>query len=53
MLLTWAIVFLVIGLIALLLGSRGVANFSFSAARLLFVVFLIIAVVLFLFRVLG
>ena len=43
-----AILFLVIALIAAFLGFGGVAAVSFDAARILFVVFLILAVLFFL-----
>jgi uncharacterized membrane protein YtjA (UPF0391 family) len=42
-----AIVFLVIALIAGFLGFAGVANFSWEGAKILFVVFLILAVLSF------
>jgi uncharacterized membrane protein YtjA (UPF0391 family) len=42
-----AIVFLVIALIAALLGFMGVAAISFEGAKILFVVFLILAVISF------
>ncbi len=44
--LTLAIIFGVIALIALLLGARGVASLTFGVAKVLFVIFLVIAVVL-------
>ena len=43
-----AIVFLVIALIAAFLGFGNVANFSWEGAKILFVVFLILAVLSFL-----
>jgi uncharacterized membrane protein YtjA (UPF0391 family) len=42
-----AIVFVVIALIAAFLGYGGVANFSFEGARILFFVFLILAILSF------
>lgn len=44
--LKWAFVFLVIGLIAGILGFTGVAGASFTIAKLLFFVFLAIFLVL-------
>jgi uncharacterized membrane protein YtjA (UPF0391 family) len=44
--LKWAFVFLVIGLIAALLGFTGVAGASIAIAKLLFFVFMVIFVVL-------
>jgi uncharacterized membrane protein YtjA (UPF0391 family) len=43
--LSWIILFLIIGLIASALGMGGVAGFSFSAAKLIFVVFLILLII--------
>ncbi len=43
-----AIVFLVIALVAAFLGYGGVANFSWEGAKILFVVFLILAALSFL-----
>jgi uncharacterized membrane protein YtjA (UPF0391 family) len=43
-----AVVFLVIALVAAFLGFGGVANFSFEGAKILFIVFLILAVLSFL-----
>jgi uncharacterized membrane protein YtjA (UPF0391 family) len=42
-----AIVFLVIALIAALLGFGGVASFSWAGAKILFFVFLVLAVLSF------
>jgi uncharacterized membrane protein YtjA (UPF0391 family) len=44
--LRWAFIFLVIGLIAGILGFTGVAGASFAVAKLLFFIFLAIFVVL-------
>jgi uncharacterized membrane protein YtjA (UPF0391 family) len=41
----WAITFFVIALVAAVAGFRGVAGLSMSAAKLLVVVFLVLAVV--------
>jgi uncharacterized membrane protein YtjA (UPF0391 family) len=43
-----AVVFLVIALIAAFLGFAGVASLSWAGAKILFVVFLILAVISFL-----
>jgi uncharacterized membrane protein YtjA (UPF0391 family) len=43
----WAAVFLVIGLVAALLGVTGVAGLSMNIAWILFIVGLILAVVFF------
>ncbi|ADV27277.1 protein of unknown function DUF1328 [Pseudoxanthomonas suwonensis 11-1] len=43
----WAIIFLVIGLVAGALGLTGVAGVSMGIAKFLFIVALLIAVVLF------
>ena len=43
--LRWAIVFLVVALVAALFGFGGVAGVSMDAARILFFVFLILFVV--------
>jgi uncharacterized membrane protein YtjA (UPF0391 family) len=43
-----AVVFLVVALIAAFFGYAGVASLSFEAARIFFVVFLILAVLFFL-----
>ena len=44
--LKWALVFLVIGLIAGLLGFTGIAGTSIAIAKTLFVIFLVIFLVL-------
>jgi uncharacterized membrane protein YtjA (UPF0391 family) len=46
--LRYAIVFLVIALIAAFLGYGGVANYSFEGAKIIFFVFIILAVLSFL-----
>jgi uncharacterized membrane protein YtjA (UPF0391 family) len=43
-----AVIFLVIALIAAFLGYGGVANFSYDGARLLFFVFIVLAILSFL-----
>lgn len=44
-----AIVFLVLALIAYVLGARGVAGFSMEIAKWLVIIFVILAVITFLF----
>jgi uncharacterized membrane protein YtjA (UPF0391 family) len=51
--LRWAIIFLVIALVAALLGFGGIAGTATSIAVILFWVFLAITVVLFLVGLLG
>jgi len=43
--LNWILLFLLIGLIASLLGAGGVAGFSFEAAKVLAVIFLILLLI--------
>jgi uncharacterized membrane protein YtjA (UPF0391 family) len=45
--LKWALIFLVFGLVAALLGFTGVAGASIEIAKLLFFVFMVIFAVLF------
>jgi uncharacterized membrane protein YtjA (UPF0391 family) len=52
-LLGWALVFLAISLVAALLGFGGVAAGSATIARVLFGVFLVIAVVMLLLSLFG
>ncbi|MCC6169940.1 MAG: DUF1328 domain-containing protein [Caldilineaceae bacterium] len=52
-LLWWAIIALVISLIAGALGFTGVARGSATVARVLFGIFLILAIILFIMVVLG
>ncbi len=44
-----AVVFLVLALVAYILGARGVAGFSMEIAKILIVIFVILAIVTFLF----
>ena len=44
-----AVVFLVLALVAYILGARGVAGFSMEIAKILIVIFVILAVLVFLF----
>ena len=50
--LRWAIIFLVIALVAAIFGFSGIAAFSVDAARLLFVVFIVLFVITALMHVL-
>ena len=43
----WAAVFLVIGLVAMLLGAGGVAGLSMNIAWVLFIIGLVLAVIFF------
>jgi uncharacterized membrane protein YtjA (UPF0391 family) len=45
--LRWALVFLIIGLVAGLLGFSGIAGASFAIAKVLFFIFMLVFVVLF------
>jgi uncharacterized membrane protein YtjA (UPF0391 family) len=47
MMLRWALVFLIIGLVAGLLGFSGIAGASFAIAKILFFIFMFVFVVLF------
>lgn len=51
--LTWAIIFLVVAVIAAALGFGGVAQGAATIAKVLFGLFLVVALVLFLLTVLG
>jgi uncharacterized membrane protein YtjA (UPF0391 family) len=51
--LTWAIIFLVVAIIAAALGFGGIAHGAATIAKVLFGIFLIVAIVLFLLTVLG
>ena len=44
-LLYWAVIFLVIAIVAALLGLGGVAGFSIAIAQLLFVVFIVLFII--------
>lgn len=52
-LLTWAIIAVVVAVIAGALGFSGVARGAATIAKVLFGIFLVIALILFLFAVLG
>lgn len=45
--LRWALIFLIIGLVAGLLGFSGIAGASFAIAKVLFFVFMLVFLVLF------
>ena len=49
----WVVTFLIIGLIAALLGFGGIAGASFGIAKILFFVFLILFVLAIIFGSLG
>lgn len=51
--LRWAVIFLVVALVAAMLGFGGIAGTASSIAMILFWVFLAITVVLFLVSLLG
>lgn len=53
LLLTFGVIFLVIALVAYMLGARGTAGVSASLGKTLLVVFLVLAVIIFLVRVLN
>ena len=53
MLLTWAIIFLVIAVVAAALGFGGVAAGAATIAKVLVGIFLVVALLLFLMVVLG
>jgi uncharacterized membrane protein YtjA (UPF0391 family) len=43
--LRWALLFLIIALVSALFGFGGVANMSYDAAKILFFVFIVLAVI--------
>jgi len=47
--LRWAVIFFVIAIVAALLGFTGIAGSSMQIAKILFFIFIILAVVIFLF----
>jgi len=51
--LTWAIIFLVIAVVAAALGFGGIAQGAATIAKVLFGIFLVVALVLFLMALLG
>lgn len=48
-----AVLFLVIALVAYILGARGVAGFSMDIAKWLVIIFIILAIISFVASVLG
>lgn len=47
MIIELAVLFLVLALVAYILGARGIAGFSMNIARVLIIIFIIIAIVAF------
>lgn len=45
-----AIIFLILALVAYVLGARGVAGFSMEIAKWLVIIFIILAIITFFFR---
>jgi uncharacterized membrane protein YtjA (UPF0391 family) len=45
-----AVIFLVLALIAFILGARGIAGFSMEIARWLVIIFIVLAIITFFFR---
>jgi uncharacterized membrane protein YtjA (UPF0391 family) len=45
-----AVILLVLALIAYILGARGIAGFSMEIAKWLVIIFIILAIITFLFR---
>ena len=45
-----AVVFLILALVAFILGARGIAGFSMEIAKWLVIIFVILAVITFFFR---
>jgi uncharacterized membrane protein YtjA (UPF0391 family) len=44
--LIWAIIFVVVGLIAMLVGAKGIAGCSMALARVLLTIFFLLALIL-------
>ena len=42
----WAIIFVVVGFLALLIGAKGMAGCSMAIARVLLTIFLILAIIM-------
>ena len=45
-----AVVFLILALIAYILGARGIAGFSMEIAKWLVIIFIVLAIITFFFR---
>jgi uncharacterized membrane protein YtjA (UPF0391 family) len=45
-----AVVFLILALVAYVLGARGIAGFSMEIAKWLVIIFIILAIITFFFR---
>jgi len=45
-----AVIFLVLALIAFILGARGIAGFSMEIAKWLVIIFIVLAILTFFFR---
>jgi len=45
-----AVIFLVLALVAYILGARGIAGFSMEIAKWLVIIFVILAIITFFFR---
>ena len=45
-----AVIFLILALVAYVLGARGVAGFSMEIAKWLVIIFIILAIITFFFR---
>jgi len=45
-----AVTFLVLALIAFILGARGIAGFSMEIAKWLVIIFIVLAIITFLFK---
>jgi len=45
-----AVIFLVLALVAYILGARGIAGFSMEIAKWLVIIFIVLAIITFFFR---
>ena len=45
-----AVIFLVLALVAFILGARGIAGFSMEIAKWLVIIFIVLAIITFFFR---